>query len=68
MPYKKSNNKNVLKYVRNHYHRFTVDIQKEFYDEVLKPYCESNGITVASFAKEAIINELARRKGEMPEA
>ena len=60
--YDPKNDKHVQKYKAEHYKQISVIFDKEFYSSTLKPYCESVGISVASFVKEAVKNEMERRQ------
>lgn len=58
--YKPGNTKHVYNYTRKHYHTMTVNFDKEFYSDTLKPLCDSLGIPVATFIKQAVSNEVER--------
>lgn len=54
--------KDVLKYKKTHYKTITLSFNKDYYAEELKPFCESICVPISTFIKEAIENEMKRRK------
>lgn len=55
--YNPKNSKHVQKYVKSHYKRISVDLNIEYFENVLKPLCDLVGVSVSAFAKRAIENE-----------
>lgn len=58
--YNPKNSKHVQKYVKNHYKRITLDFNKDYFEDVLKPLCDSIGVTVPAFIKTTIEKEANR--------
>lgn len=57
--------KATIKYAKQNLKRIPFDVQKEYYDSVLKPYAESVGMTINGFIKQAIAEKIERdRKTE----
>lgn len=63
--YKPSNSKYVQKYIKDHYKRVEVRFSKDFYENELKPFCDSIGVPMSEFIKDAILTEMNKVKGEM---
>ena len=60
--YNPKNSKHVQKYNAAHYKLVTVAFDKEYYTSTLKPFCEEIGLPLSAFVKEAVQNEIERRK------
>ena len=56
--YNERNNKHVLKYKATHYKQVTVSFDREYFDSYVKPLCDSMGVSVASFIKNAVEHEV----------
>lgn len=52
-----------LKYAKGHIKRVPLDMQKEYYEEVLKPAASAAGLPVNSFIKMAIAEKIERQAG-----
>lgn len=50
----------TIKYARENLKRVPFDVQKEYYDSVLKPHADSMGMTVNGFIKQAIAEKIER--------
>ena len=57
--YNPANNKAVSKYNAEHYKRVTCQLDKDFYLNELKPICDSLGVPVATFIKQAVAEKIA---------
>lgn len=58
--YNPKNSKHVQKYDKSHYKRTYVRFPIQYYNEVLQPLCDSLGVTVPKFAKDAIEEKINR--------
>lgn len=56
--YNPNNAKHVNKYETNHYKRVPVLFDKDYYNNILKPACESLGVPVSTFIKQAVDDAL----------
>lgn len=52
--------KATIKYAKQNLKRIPFDVQKEYYDTVLKPYADSIGMTINGFIKQAISEKIER--------
>ena len=55
--YNANNNKNVYNYLKRHYKIVSLRIDKQFYDEELKPFCDKKNISVGAYIKQLITKE-----------
>ena len=58
--YNPKNAKHVQKYVNSHYKKVTAVLPIEYFENVMKPLCDSLGLSISTFAKIAIENEVNR--------
>lgn len=65
MPRTPANNKAQYKYNEKNIKRIPLDVQKTYYDEILKPAADAAGIGVNTFIKEAIAEKLEREKEKL---
>lgn len=61
--YNPKNSKHVQKYNKAHYKISTIAFPVQYYEEVIKPICDSLGVTVSKFTKDAIEEKIDRMKG-----
>lgn len=59
--YNPKNSKHVKKYNAAHYKQISIAFDKEYYSSTLQPFCESIGLPLSTFIKEATKNEIERR-------
>ena len=52
--YNPANSKHVKKYNSLHYKRVEIAFDKGYYESILKPICDSSGVTVSAFIKKAV--------------
>lgn len=52
--YNPKNSKHVQKYNKDHYKIVGVPFDREYYNDTLKPLCDSLGISVSSFVRDAV--------------
>lgn len=53
-------NKRQYRYNERHIKRIPLDVQKEYYDQVLKPAAEAAGLPVNTYIKEAVAEKIDR--------
>ena len=53
-------NKSQYKYNEKHLKRIPLDVQKDYYETVLKPAAESAGIGINTYIKQAITEKIER--------
>ncbi len=59
-----NNAPNTIKYAKTHLKRIPFDVQKEYYDEVIKPIADSIGEPVNTFIKKAIAERIERLEND----
>ena len=52
--------KSTIKYAKNNLKRVPLDLQKEYYENILVPVCERSGVPVNTFIKQAIQEKIDR--------
>ena len=60
---KKNFNASQYKYHKKAIKRIPLDVQKEYYENILKPCAKSQGETINGFIKKAINERIERIKG-----
>lgn len=60
MPRSAADNARQYRYNEKHLKRIPLDVQKIYYDEVIKPAAAAAGVGVNTYIKEAIAEKIAR--------
>lgn len=62
MPRTEASNKSQYKYNKEHLKRIPLDVQKGFYEQILKPAADAAGLPVNSYIKQAINEKIERER------
>jgi len=62
---KEERSQQAIKYAKEHLKRIPFDVQKDYYDTVLKPAADSAGMSMNTFIKTAIIEKIERDMPDM---
>lgn len=60
--YNPNNAKHVIKYTKEHYKRIPLNVDKDFFENELKPEADRVGLPISTWIKEAIKEKLERDK------
>ena len=60
MPRTEASNKSQYKYNKEHLKRIPLDVQRDFYEQILKPAADAASLPVNSFIKQAIAEKIER--------